>query len=63
MSSHMAQVNKHINSSNHKIYSHDQMGKIIVNLSDNKCYNNNKSTGHLNQIQKLLLMIIVGTPE
>ena len=39
------------------------MGKMIVKLSNNKCKNNNKSTGSLNQIQKSLLMSIVGTPE
>ena len=39
------------------------MGKAIVNLSNKKCKNNNKSTGHLNQIHKSLLMSIVNTPE
>ena len=39
------------------------MGKIIFNLSNNKCKNNNKSTGHLNKIKKSLLMSIVDTPE
>ena len=39
------------------------MGKMIVNLSNNKYKNNNKSTGHINHIQKSLLMSIVDTPE
>ena len=38
-------------------------GEMIVNLSNKKFKNNSKSTGHLNQIRKLLLMIIVDTPE
>ena len=59
----MDQISEHINSSNNKIHSHDQMGKIIVNLVNNKCKNNNNSKGHLNHIQKLLLMSIVDTPE
>ena len=32
LSSHMAHVNKHINSSNHKIHSCEQIRKIVVNL-------------------------------
>ena len=63
LSLNMDEISEHINSSNHVIYSHDQMCKNIVNLSNQKCENNNKPTGHLNQIQKLLLMSIVDTPE
>ena len=59
----MYQISEHINSSNHKLFSHDQMGKIIVNLSNNKLKNNNRSIGHLNQIKILLFMSIVDTPE
>ena len=36
---------------------------MIVNLSNNKFKNNNKSIDPLNQIQKFLLMSIVDTPE
>ena len=39
------------------------MGKMIVDLSNNKCQNNNNSTGHINHIQISLLMSIVDTPE
>ena len=39
------------------------MGEIIVNLNNNKCKNNNKSTGHINHIQKLVLLSIVDSPE
>ena len=39
------------------------MGKMIVTLSNNKCENNNNSTGNLNHIQNLLLMSIVDIPE
>ena len=51
------------NSSNHKIHSYGQIGQMIVNLINKKCKNNNKSTGHLNQIQISLLMSIFDTPE
>ena len=61
--SHMDRISEQSNSSNHKTYPHDQMVKIIVNLIYNKCKNKNNSTGHLNHIQKLLLMSIVDTPE
>ena len=36
LSSHMAQISEHIKSSNHKICSYDQMGKMIVNLINEK---------------------------
>ena len=59
----MSQIREQINTSNHKIHSHDQMGEIVFNLSNNKCGKNNKSTGHLNQIQNFLLMSIVDIPD
>ena len=39
------------------------MDKIIFNLSNNTCENNNNSTGHINHIQNTLLMIIVDIPK
>ena len=36
---------------------------MIVNLSNNKFKNNNKSIDPLNQIQNFLIMSIVETPE
>ena len=33
----MAQIRQHINLSNHKIHSYDQMSKMIVNLGSKKC--------------------------
>ena len=36
ISSHMAHISEHINSSNRKIHSYDQMGEITVNLSNNR---------------------------
>ena len=39
------------------------MCKIIVNLSNNECKNNNNSTGHLNNIQKLSLLSIFDISE
>ena len=63
MSSHMDQISEHINSSNQKIHSYQQMGTMIFNLSNKKFKRNNNSTGHLNNIQKSLLMSIVDTPK
>ena len=59
----MDQISEHINSSNHKIHFYDQMGKMILKLSNKKCKNNNKATGQINQIPKSLLMRIFDTPE
>ena len=53
----MAQISEHINSSNHNIFSYDQMIKMIVNLGSKKCKNNNTFTCQLTRI------IIVETPE
>ena len=39
------------------------MGEMIFNLGNKKCENNNNSTGHINRIQKSLLISIVDTPE
>ena len=61
--SHMYQISEKINSSNHKIHSYDNMGKMIVDLSNKKFKNSNISTGHINHIQKSLSMSIVDTPE
>ena len=36
LSSHMDQISEHINYSNHKMYSYDQMRKIIANLGIKK---------------------------
>ena len=63
LSSYIADISEHITSSNHKIYSYDQIGKMIVNLSNKKCRNSNNATGHINHIHKLLLKSIVNTPE
>ena len=61
LSSHMAQISEHINSL--KKHSYNNMGKMIFNLSNNKCENNKNSTGHINYIQISLLLSIVDTPE
>ena len=39
------------------------MGKMIGNSSNKTFKNKNKSIGHLNQIQKLLVISIVDTPD
>ena len=62
LSSHMDQISEHINSSNNKIHSYDQMSKIVVNLVSKKCENNNNSTCQLIRIQKFLLMSTFDTP-
>ena len=59
----MTQISGHINHSNHKMHSYDQMVKMIVTLSNKKWENNNKSTVKINQILILLLLSIVETPE
>ena len=63
LSSHMAQISAHINSSNQKIHSYDQTRKIIVNLSSKKYENNNNCTCQLSRLKNLLLMNIADTPE
>ena len=59
----MAQISKHIKSSNHNIHHYDQMIKIIVNLLSKKFKYKTNSTFQLNRLQKHLLMSIVDTPE
>ena len=57
----MDQISEHIKSSNHKIHSHDQMSKMVVNLGRNKFEYNNNSTCQLNHLHNSLLMSIVDT--
>ena len=59
----MAQISKHIKSSNHNIHHYDQMIKIIVNLLSKKFKYKTNSTFQLNRLQNKLLMSIVDTPE
>ena len=47
LSSHMAQISEDIHSTNHKIHSYDQTGKMIVNLGSKKDENNNKYSPQL----------------
>ena len=63
LSSHIAHIGEHINSSNHKIHSNDKMRKMIVNLFINKGKNNNKSSPQLTRVQNSLPMSIVKNPE
>ena len=56
----MAQISKHVNSSNHKIYSCDQMRKMVVNFGSKKW---KKSICQLSCLQNSLLMVILDTPE
>ena len=63
LSSHMDQISEHINYSNEKNHSYDQMRKIIVNLGSKKCENNNNSTCQLSCLQNFLLVNIVDTLE
>ena len=57
----MDQFSEHVNSSNHKIYSRDQMRKNIVNLGSKKYKKN--SAFQLNHLQNHLLLSIFDTPE
>ena len=59
----MAQNIEHIHSSNHKIHSHDQMRKMIVNLGSKKLKNNRTSSCELICLHNLLLMSIFDTHE
>ena len=59
----MDQISEHINSSNNKIHSYDQMRKMVVNLGSKKGKNNYKSSPKLTCLQNSLLMSIVDTPE
>ena len=63
LSLHMVHISEHINSSNHKIHSHGQISKMIVNLISKKCKNKNNSTCQLRCLNNSLLIIIVNTPE
>ena len=59
----MAHISEHNNSSNHKIHSYDQMRKMIVNLGNITCENNNNYKRQLISLKKSLFMSIVNTPE
>ena len=59
----MVQFSEHINDSNHKINSYDQITKAIVNLVSNKCQNKNNPTCQLSCLQNSLLMRIFDTPQ
>ena len=63
LSSHLAHINEHINSSNHNIHTYYQISNIIVNLCSKRGKNNNNSTCRLSSSQKLLIMSIFNTPE
>ena len=63
LSSYMAQISEHINSSNQKIHSYDQMREMFVILGSKECEYNKNSTCQLNHSHNSLLMIIVDTHE
>ena len=63
LSSHMPQISEHINSSNKKTHSYDQMRKMVVNLGSNKVRNNDSYSPHITCLHNFLPMIIVDTPE
>ena len=62
-SSHMSHISEHVSSSNHNIHRYYHMSKIIVDLGNKKCKNNNSSTCQLSIQQHSLLMSIVETLE
>ena len=49
LSSHMSQMSKHVNSSNHKSHSYDKMNKLIITLGSKKCKNNKNSSSLTHQ--------------
>ena len=59
----MDQISEHINYSNNKIHSYDQMRKVIVSLDSKNYKNNNNPTWKLNHIHNSLLMSIVDNPQ
>ena len=63
LSPNTAQISEHINSSNKKNHSYDQMRKFIVNLGRRIFKNNHTSPCQLTHLQNLLLVSIVDTPE
>ena len=62
LSSHIDQISEHINYSNQKIHSYDQMRKMIVNLGSKKYENRNDPTCQLYHLQNLSLLSIVNNP-
>ena len=59
----MDQIGEHINSSNRKIYSYDQMSKMIFNSGSNKVKIKDNFFPQLTHLQNSLLMSIFNTPE
>ena len=59
----MSKINEHVNFSNQKIHSYDQMRKFIVKWGSKKFESKNNSTCQLNNIHNSLLMSAVDTPE
>ena len=59
----MAHISESINSSNHNIYSYDQMSKIIVNVGNQRGENNDNHSYQITLLNNSLLMSIVYTPE
>ena len=59
----MDQISQHINSTNHKIRSYDQMSKMIVRLDSNKGEKNYDPSNKISPPHNPLLMSIVETPE
>ena len=61
LSSQMAQISEHINSSNHNIHSYDKTRNMIVNLGSKNGKNYNNSYWQLTCLYNSLLMSILTT--
>ena len=59
----MDQISEHINYSNNKNHSCDQMRKMIVNLDSKKGKNKDNSSTQITCLENFLLVIIVNKPE
>ena len=59
----MDQVSEHMNSSNPKIHSYDQMIKMVVNVGSKETKNKDNSSPQLTDIENSLRMSIFDTPE
>ena len=63
LSSNIYQIIQHINTTNHKIHSDDQIRKMIVNLGSKKGDKNDDTSPKIMDQHNDLLLDIVETPE
>ena len=61
LSTHMVQIIEHINSSNQKIHSYDQMSAMVFNLGSKKGESKDNFSPQITRLQNSLLVVIVDT--